>query len=368
MKKILLVVAVAALGWLLFWPVSIDPVAWEPPEAPDLEGTYATNNKLETVNLLAEGVGVGPEDVVVDEQGYLYTGYEDGRVVRLDPDGGNPDLIANTGGRPLGLAFDGEGHLLVADGYRGLLRLAPSGKIEVLATEANGVPFGFTNNVAVADDGTIYFSDASSKFGPAMKARDDVIEHRGHGRLLRHNPETGETDVLLDGLQFANGVAVMPDQQSVLVAETGGYDIIRYWVAGERSGEHEVFFSNLPGLPDNISSDGEDTIWVALYAPRNTLLDAMGPWPFLRKVAFRLPQALQPQPAAHAFVLGLSTTAQVTHNLQHRGPDSYHPITGVFQADGRLYLGSLEYPALAVYDLPEETSKPAGTGDRSTGR
>lgn len=365
MKKILLIVAVAALGWLLFWPVPIDPVAWEPPRAPDLEGAYGTNNRLEAVTLLAEGVGVGPEDVVVDEQGHIYTGYEDGRVVRLDADGGNPDLIANTGGRPLGLAFNRDGHLLVADGYRGLLRLAPSGKIEVLATEANGVPFGFTNNVAVAADGTIYFSDASSQFGPALKARDDVIEHRGHGRLLRHDPDTGETEVLLDGLQFANGVAVMPDQQSVLVAETGGYDIIRYWIAGERAGEREPFFSNLPGLPDNLSSDGEDTIWVALYAPRNALLDAMGPWPFLRKIAFRLPQSLQPRPAAHAFVLGLSTDAQVTHNLQHRGPGSYHPITGVYQAHGKLYLGSLEYPALAVYDLPDA---PAGADNTSDGR
>lgn len=362
MKKLVLIIAVALLAWLLFWPVPIDPVAWQPPQAPDLEGAYATNDKLADATLVAEGVGTGPEDVIVDDTGHIYTGYEDGRVVRLAPDGGQVDLIADTGGRPLGLAFDAQGRLLVADGYRGLLRIDDSGAIEVLANQAGGVAFGFTNNVAVADDGRIYFSDASSKFGPAMKARDDIIEHRGHGRLLRHDPETGATEVLLDGLQFANGVAVMPDQQSVLVAETGGYDIIRYWIAGERAGEHEVFFPNLPGLPDNISSDGEDTIWVALYAPRNAALDAMGPWPFLRKIAFRLPRALQPQPAPHAFVLGLSPQAQVTHNLQHRGPDSYHPITGVYEARGRLYLGSLTHPALAVYDLPGEPG--AGATER----
>lgn len=357
MKKIILAIALALFAWLLFWPVPIDPVAWQPPVAPELKGRYAANDRLGDARLLAQGVGVGPEDVLVDAQGHIYTGYEDGRVMRFTADDNQPELIANTGGRPLGLAFDRQGRLLVADGYRGLLRIDASGEIEVLATEANGKAFGFTNNVAVAEDGSIYFSDASSKFGPALKARDDIIEHRGHGRLLRHDPDTGETTVLLDDLQFANGVAVMPDQQSVLVAETGGYDIIRYWIRGEHAGKHEVFFDNLPGLPDNISSNGEDTIWVALYAPRNATLDAMGPWPFLRKMAFRLPDALQPQPAPHAFVLGLSPRGEVIHNLQYRGKNSYHPVTGVYQRQDRLYLGSLNHNALAVYELPPERNR-----------
>lgn len=354
-RKIIVVAVLVLFAWLFFWPVPIDPVAWHPPSAPALEGVYATNNKLDRVTLIGKGVGVGPEDVLVDEAGRVYTGYEDGRIMRLTP-GGEPDLIANTGGRPLGLDFDPRGGLIVADGHQGLMRITPGGALQILATEAEGVPFGFTNNVAVADDGRIYFSDASSKFGPAMKARDDIIEHGGHGRLLRYDPASRETEVLLDGLQFANGVAVMPDQRSVLVAETGGYGITRYWIQGARAGEHEVFFANLPGLPDNIRSNGRDTIWVALYAPRNALLDAMGPWPFLREMAFRLPQALQPQPAPHAFVLGLSLDGRVTHNLQDVGNTSYHPITGVDEARGKLYLGSLEYPAVAVYDLSDTSA------------
>lgn len=68
-------------------------------------------------------------------------------------------------------------------------------------------------------------------------------------------------------------------------------------------------------------------------------------------MAFRLPQAVQPQPAPHAFVLGMAPDGTITHNLQHKGPDSYHPITGVYEHDGRLYLGSLTRDALAVHDL-----------------
>jgi sugar lactone lactonase YvrE len=348
----LVAVILLLLAYLLLWPVPVDPVVWEAPEAPALEGRFAVNDRLAEVRRLGEGVGDGPEDVAVDAEGRIYVGYDDGRIVRFDAAGERPEVFAETGGRPLGLSFDGEGNLVVADGYAGLLRVSPDGAVEVLATEAEGVRFGFTDDVDVAEDGAIYFTDASSKFGPAMKARDDILEHGGHGRLLRYDPASKTTTVLLRGLQFANGVAVAPDQRSVFVTQTGNYDIVRYWIAGDGAGRHETFFANLPGIPDGISSNGRDTLWLALFAPRNAFLDAMSRFPLLRKIVFRLPRWLQPEPAAHAFVLGLSLEGEVVHNLQHASAESFHPITSVEEVNGKLYLGSLTQPAFAVLDAP----------------
>jgi sugar lactone lactonase YvrE len=356
MKKIIALVVVAALAaYLLFWPVPIDAVAWQAPPAPALEGRFAVNDTLAGARRLAEGQGHGPEDVAIDAQGNLYVGYEDGRLVRYDADGANPDLITNTGGRPFGLDFAPDGTLVVADGYRGLLRVnTHSGAITVLTDRADDQAFAFTDDVDVARDGTVYFSDASSKFGPAMKARDDVIEHGGHGRLLKYDPATGTTTVLLKGLQFANGVALTADESFVLVTETGNYDVLRYWLKGEKAGTHDVFFDNLPGIPDGISGNGNGTFWVALFAPRNQALDAMSDKPLLRELVFRLPEFMQPQPARHAFVLGLDENGQVTHNLQHKGSDAFSPITSVEQAGDRLYLGSLTADSFAVFPLDDD--------------
>lgn len=352
MKRIALLIVAALAAYLLFWPVPVDPVAWDAPEAPALEGRYALNETLSTVRLLGVGEGVGPEDVAIDDAGNLYVGYEDGRLVRFDADGSAPDLIANTGGRPLGLDFAPDGTLVVADGYRGLLRINPaSGALTVLTDSADGVPFRFTDDVDVASDGTIYFTDASSKFGPAMHARDDIIEHGGHGRFLKFDPATGDTTVLIDGLQFANGVALSRDEDFVLVTQTGSYNIVRYWLKGEHAGEHEIFLDNLPGIPDGISGNGEGTFWVALFAPRNAALDAMSDKPLLRQVVFRLPSFMQPQPARHAFVLGLNERGEVTHNLQHQSDGAFAPITSVEQSGQRLYLGSLTRDSFAVYPL-----------------
>ncbi|MDY6824480.1 MAG: SMP-30/gluconolactonase/LRE family protein [Thermodesulfobacteriota bacterium] len=353
MCKGIVAIVVAVVLYFLFWPVPIDPVAWKAAEAPELEGRYALNDKLASVTIHGRDVGTGPEDVAVDDTGRIYVGYEDGRIVRFDAQGENPKELADTGGRPLGLDFDSAGNLIIADGYKGLLLMDSEGTLSVLTTSAEGLAFGFTDDVDAAEDGNIYFSDASSKFGPAEKARDDVLEHGGHGRLLRYDLNNGTTTVLMDGLQFANGVAVSPKGDYVLVTQTGSYNVLRYWLKSEKAGTHDVFFDNLPGIPDGISCDGRDTYWVALFSPRNALLDAISEYPLLRKMSWRIPKVLQPQPAAHAFALGLGMDGTVTHNLQHKGADSFHPITSVEQAGDTLYFGSLTYPAFASMPLPE---------------
>jgi sugar lactone lactonase YvrE len=349
--KFIAALFILLFAWLAFWPVPIEPVAWDAPAAPALEGRYAVNERLAAVQRAGQGVGTGPEDVEIDAEGRVFVGYEDGRIVRFSADFMQHEVLADTGGRPLGMKLDPAGRLVVCDGYKGLLRVSMDGAIETLATEADGLPFGFTNDVDIAPDGTIYFTDASYKFGPAMKARDDVLEHGGRGRLLRHDPASGATTVLLDGLQFANGVALAPDGRSVLVAQTGRYDVLRYWLEGGRAGTAEVFIDNLPGIPDGISSNGRDTYWLALFTVRNPALDALSGWPRLRKVVYRLPLFLQPQPKRHAFVLGLSLEGEVVHNLQHPGAESFSPVTSATEAHGRLYLGSLERDAFGVLEL-----------------
>lgn len=359
MKKIyalLLFVFIAA--YLLYWPVPVEPVAWEAPKAPVLEGPYQSNHKLASIKRLAVGEGVGPESIAIDATGYLYTGYQDGRIVRFDLNGKKPDLIVNTYGRPLGLKVTNDGNLIVADALRGLLKInSESGALEVLTSSADNLPFKFTDDLVIAKDGFIYFTDASSKFGPAMHARDDIIEHGGHGRLLKYDPLTKDTSVLLDGLQFANGIALSQNQSFLVVAETGNYDIIRYWLSGPNAGQHDLFFDNLPGIPDGMSSNGEGLFWVALYAPRNALLDFAAPYPWLRKLFYRLPLSLQPQPAAHAFVLGLNEKAEVIYNLQDAAVSAFHPVTSVVQHQEKLYLGSLTADHFAVYELETDSSE-----------
>lgn len=105
--------------------------------------------------------------------------------------------------------------------------------------------------------------------------------------MLRYDFQTGKTEQLLDRLEFANGVVLGPNDSFVLVNETGAYRITRYWLSGPKARTREVFVDNLPGLPDNLSFNGQERFWVALYAPRNSLLDGLAGYPFVRKMVVR---------------------------------------------------------------------------------
>ncbi|HEX3084846.1 MAG TPA: hypothetical protein VHP99_10015, partial [Pyrinomonadaceae bacterium] len=110
----LLAIVILVVGYLLLWPVPINPVAWTPPAAPELTGTYAQNSELSKIERLRID-GDKPEDVAFDSQDRIYCGDDRGRIYRFQPDGTKPELFADTKGRPLGLIFDTAGNLIVAD-------------------------------------------------------------------------------------------------------------------------------------------------------------------------------------------------------------------------------------------------------------
>jgi len=353
-KRVLLVtilVLIIGVLYLLVWPVPITPAAWAPPQAPALTGVYEKNSKLAGTQRLSLGEGFAPEDVALDSQGRIYAGLDNGRIVRLQTDGSGPQTFANTQGRPLGLVFDKSDNLIVADAIKGLLSIAPAGTVTTLTTESNGVPFRCPNDLDVAADGTIYFTDASSKF-PLSNFTADILEHQPNGRLLAYDPKSGSTRTLMSDLYFANGVAVSPDQSFLLVVDTGRYRLWRFWLKGPQQGKAEVFIDNLPGFPDGVFSNGRDRFWLALVTPRDEVLDKMLPHPFLRKIVLRLPTFLHPAPQRYSFVLGLDVNGKVVENLQNGAADCYAEIANVVEHNGMLYFGSIGESTVGRFKLP----------------
>jgi sugar lactone lactonase YvrE len=350
MRWIFAVVAVVVLAAvvLLLLPAPIDPVSWTPDPNPDLTGPFEPNMQLAEAERLLEGVGVGPEDIACAPAGARYTGFGDGRIVRFAADGSYTEL-ANTGGRPLGMQLDTTGRLIVADAVRGLLAVSAQGEIEVLTDSVDGVRMKFVDDLDIAADGTVWFSDASMRHGYA-DSMHDFLEGRPTGRLLSYNPASGETRVHLDKLLFANGVALGPDDEYVLINETAAGRIHRLWLKGAKAGQRDLFASGLPGTPDNISFNGRDTFWVAMPMLRAGG-DALAGHPQLRKLLSHLPmEALGAAVTPYSFVIGLGLNGEVVQNLQDTNA-GFHMITSANECDGSLYLGSVIEHSLARYPL-----------------
>ncbi|MFE0677166.1 SMP-30/gluconolactonase/LRE family protein [Streptomyces sp. NPDC058867] len=301
--------------------------------------------------------GRGPEDVVADSRGRVLTGVEDGRILRLDrlddPGGTRVEVLAETGGRPLGLELLSDETLLVCDAELGLLRVDLSdGTVRILADSVAGERLRFCSNVVALSDGSVCFTVASRRYS-LRQWIGDIAEHTGSGRLLRLAPGSESPEVLLEGLQFANGLVASADESFLVVAETGARRLTRLWLTGPRAGRSEPFAENLPGMPDNLWRGTPDgLLWVALAGPRIPPLELLHrSAPAVRRAAARLAVRAPFRPTGGIGVLAFDDTGARVHHLAARH-SRFRMVTSVCEAAGHLVLGSLWEPGVALCEPP----------------
>lgn len=300
-----------------------------------------------------------PEDIAFDAEGRLYTGTQDGKIHRItfNGQGGvqNVEVFAETGGFPLGLHFDRDGRLIAAVKSVGLMAIDRQGAAALLTDRAGDVPIRYADELDIASDGSIYFSDGSTKFDWGWPF--DTLESKPYGRLLRYDPASGETEVLLDGLYFANGVLLSPEEDSLLITESPRYRITRYWLNGDKAGTTEPFAENLPIVPDNLSVDQEGDIWVG-GSKRSGLLDTLHRSAFLKRQMSKLPFGwLRGMPEwesnRYGYVMRLSPDGEIKMTYQDPGGENVHSVSSVERRGDELYIGTLYGQAIARIRLDE---------------
>ena len=348
-KGIIALITLTLTGaWILPKWAPVEAESWSPPLNPGLSGAYAPNQALAALTPLP--VGPAPEHVACNASGDLYTGLEGGDIMQRN-DASEWTRVGTTTGRPLGIRTDEQGGLWIADSIKGLLHMTPEGRVTILADAIGDEPLRFVDDLDVQQNGQIWFSDASERFDYRQVALD-FFEGSRTGRLLRYDPLTKKIDVMMSGLFFANGVTLGPNEDYVLVNETGMGRVHRLWITGERAGERDIFVDALPGTPDNIRFDGVDTFWIAMPSLRASI-DALATLPRLRAVLSLLPLPLLEAAAQPAtFVIGVNLEGEVVHNLQDQN-NPFHYITGATPCGGNLYLGSLRTDAIGMLPLPQ---------------
>ena len=352
------VVAVAA--YLAAWPVPIQPVAWTAPAAPGYQGVHAPNQRLAQLNIIDLKGEVGPEHIAFGKDGKLYTTVLSGNILRMNADGSGQEVFANTGGRVLGFDFDAAGHLIAADAVKGLLSIAPDGKVTVLADKVGGDPIRYADAVVVAQNGKMYLSDASTRFAPkdwggTFEASVlDILEQASTGRVIEYDPATRSTRVVARGISFANGVALSQDEKHLFVNETGKYRVWKIAVdandldigqlngrtSSQPSPQARVLLDNLPGYPDNLMRGQGGKVWLGFAKPRGAAIDNMAGKPWLRSLTLRLPRALWPIPQPYGHVIAFTDDGKVVADLQDPS-GAYPETTAITETADRLYVQSL---------------------------
>eukprot|EP00741_Cyanophora_paradoxa_P019157 tig00021123_g18497.t1 len=364
----------ALSAYLYFSEAPIDPIPDDLPAISYLRGALAKNWDLQGITKLADGALIGPEVLALSPKGDFYTGWspspppldpggsrlKDGRVVVVSRNG-TVETITRLRGRPQGIDFDKQGKLVVAEPTFGLLSVDPkTGASSVLCNAtADGEQIRFAEDVAVARDGQIFFTDATHLRplhmldGPEPGIADSFVasrlacmEGRKTGRLLVYDPQRKAARTLVSNLTFANGVALAADESFVLVAETCARRISRYWLKGPRAGRTDLFMQDLVGYPDGISRAANGRFWVAVYG-LSSVGESLRRYPSLIKQLSKLPKYLLPTPRRYGLIIEveadpLTGTGNVLRSLHDPSGQHTGPVTSVIRSGSRLFLGSME--------------------------
>lgn len=297
--------------------------------------------------------------MALGKDGKLYTAMASGNILRMNPDGSELEVFANTGGRVLGFDFDNAGNLIAADALQGVLIISPDGKIQKLIDNDNDddSPARYPNSVIVASTGKIFITNSSGRFAPSdwgsvfEASMLDIVEQSATGSILEYDPAQKTVRIVARGLSFANGIALSQDEKHLFVIETGRYRVWKIATSANHldltqdSTQASVLFDNLPGYPDNLMRGQDGKIWLGFAKPRNDIIDFMGDKPWLRKMVLRFPRFLWPMPETYGHVIAFTEDGQIVADLQD--PDgSYPETTGATETQDRLYIQSLHASSL----------------------
>ena len=364
MRALLIILVVLGGLFLVWfaWPAKVDPAHWDEPETPELTGVLEPRGRLAAAEVISHPLLHSSEDVAIGGDGSVYSGQHDGSIVRLFRIG--DDWTAETvaqvtaGTAVLGLQWDAQGRLIAAaiDGIYAVD--VETGDVTLLSTGETEHPLAFADDLDIGPDGTIYFSEASYRWGAGDGAPQyayDMAENRPYGLLYALDPETGEMEVLTDGLYFANGIAMSSDNRSVYVLETYRYRLSRYRLEGPQAGELEVVAENLPGIPDGLMGDGQGCLYIAMDTQRVPIMRFLHRNPFWTRMITKLPEWVWLRPGATtAFVLVMDEEGNYLDSFHD--PDSRFGMLAnvVPDEDGNLWLGSLTQPVIGRFALPAD--------------
>lgn len=356
MKNIVMVfiILLIVVAGVLYVISPVRPVIWLPDANTGLTNMFLKNNTLDGVRVVGRNTLIGPEDVFVSPEGIAYTGLDNGNVVSFPiSNPNNITVIANTGGRPLGVRLDAQGNLIVSDPVKGLLSITPSGQISTLVKDFEGRRLLLIDHHEIAANGDIYFSNASGRYDINGYIYD-FIEATATGSVYRYSPSTGKTERLMSHLFFANGITLGPFDEFLLVAETGKSRIMKFMLTGPNKGQTSIFANNLPAMPDNLSFNGRDTFWAGMISLRDWRVESLAAYPIIRRIMGSFPLEWFEPTESYGFVLGFNLHGKVVANYQ--SSDSYTAITSAYEHEGLLYLGSLSSNGIGVLSLESDTT------------
>jgi gluconolactonase len=214
--------------------------------------------------------------VYVPAEDILYFTSTGGDIRRLEIASGTVSTIRAPANRANGMTLGLDGRLIVCEqgGPVEAARISSvdpaTGEAETVVEDWRGLPFNSPNDVVVARDGSVWFTDPSYGFLQGFRPQP-----RSGDYVYCHDPATGRTSVVADSFDKPNGIALSPDEQVLYVTDSGAnqeegsfyperpHHVKAFDIRDGRLAAERVFCEVVPGFPDGIECDSEGRVYVS---------------------------------------------------------------------------------------------------------
>jgi gluconolactonase len=218
-----------------------------------------------SVEKLAEGCRWAEGPVWFGDGRYLlWSDLPNNRILRWDEASGAVSTFRAPSDHANGNTRDRQGRLITCEhSGRRVTRTEYDGTITVLCDSYQGKRLNSPNDVVVARDGSIWFTDPPFGLLSYYEGRREMQE-LPHG-VYRLDPQTGAADLLIDSIPGPNGLAFSPDERILYIVasraeprEIRAYDVID----GRRLAHERVLINAGPGgAPDGFRVDIDGNLW-----------------------------------------------------------------------------------------------------------
>jgi len=227
---------------------------------PPMDGALRPNRLLEEAGLVL--AVTAPDDLAQDGKGVIFSAGAE--IRRLSPQGSEP--VADLGSDVTALAASSRGRIAAALADGGLVVIEPDGK-RALVDELGDGPMRCVTALTFSSSDELLVAQGSSKRSHAEWKRD-LMERRTDGSVWRISTDGSRQTRIASGLGWPLGIVVAPDGRLV-VSESWRHRLVAL-AAGR--GPQPVL-ADLPGYPARIHRDPAGGYWLALFAPRNQIIE-----------------------------------------------------------------------------------------------
>ncbi|PBB68759.1 hypothetical protein CK228_09500 [Mesorhizobium sp. WSM4312] len=329
---------------------------------PPLDGAFRPNTRLDDASSFAELSE--PDNLLASGDRLLASS---GNAVYSLAAGAEPKVIETFPSPITALAGSPSGELTVA---------LESGKLLVSGKELSlPADLSCITALAYAEDGTLWLANGSAEHAPSQWAAD-LMKKGASGSLWKRDAMGREFRKVAGDLAFPHGLHLIGSD--VLVSESWRHQLIRFdGAAGSRS----TVLTHLPGYPARLSPAGDGGAWLALFAPRNRLIEfVLQETHYRQDMIDQVPPAYWIAPAlasnrsfleplqcggirtmgihkpwspsrSYGLVVRLDAEMQPQFSLHSRANGTRHGICSVTEKAGRLFIASKGGDCVLAVDL-----------------